>query len=131
MQNFQKNCDVYGSFNTWILLLKAQNWDQNTFFWKFYLFMAPCYHILWLLGLLVPRTYSRTIWCAILTTLFALNSHFKSSFYTILLKMWPVSLFFCPFSYILSLSLPCLEYALIPCQLSSHITQFQWGESPT
>ena len=67
-----------GSFDTWLLLFKACNWGQNTFFLKMGLFMVPCHHIIWLLCPLVPRTYSRTTLCAILSTLFALSSHSKS-----------------------------------------------------
>ena len=61
--------------------------------WNWCLFVVPCHHVLWLLCPLVPRKYSRTTFCAALTTPFSLNSQCKSLFYTILLKIWPFTIF--------------------------------------
>ena len=108
-----------GSFDTYLLLFKARNWGQNTFFGNcvylwFHTTMYFDYYVLWYPGHILKLHF--------------LTSLCNSSFYTILLKTWSFSLFFCPFSHISSLSLSCSEYALVPYQLSSHIKQFQFGQ---
>ena len=63
-------------------------------YWNWCLFMVPCHHVLWLLCHLVPWTYSRTTFCAILTTLFTLNSQCKSLFIPFCSKFDPFYNFF-------------------------------------
>ena len=92
MQNFQKICDMDLLIPGFCCLrpeieVKNTSFGNCVYLW-FHATMYFDYCVFW-----YPR-HIRTTLCAILTTLHALNSHCKSSFNTILLKIWSFSLFF-------------------------------------
>ena len=117
MQNFQKSC----SFDTWLLLFQAQNWGQKTFFGTFvYLWshatMYFGYYVPWYPG------YILELHCWQYSQAYLPEQP---------LQILTLSLFFSPFSLISPLSHSCLEYALVTCQISSHIKQFLFSECLT